>query len=405
MDSRRKFVGQVAYGIAGTLAAGPARVLGANDRVRIGIIGAGDRGMELTNQIRVCPNAEVGAFADIYKKRRDTAAAGVPGAAAYADYRALLDDPAIDAVAIATPQHLRATQFRDALNAGKHVYVEKAMAFTVDQAKLMRSAYRADSGHHVVQVGHQACSTGHLRDVQSFLSDPQRMGTITAIAMQMHRNTPANKPQWSRPALLTPDLTATAVDWDAFLGDAPPHAFDAHRYVHWRYFWDYSGGTVFEHMSQQLGFWYKAFDLAIPRTASMEGGIYLWRDGREVPDTVSVTLQQPEEILISWVSGLGNNQLGVSEDVLGTHGTISRAAQVRYTPQKMNRPDLKELAGRTAHTPHVHVEDFVEAIRLSREPSAPFELGYRVSIACRMAVESYRRGRTVRWDPEREEIV
>lgn len=404
MDSRRKFVGQVAYGLAGTLAAGPARVLGANERVRIGIIGAGDRGTELANQIRVCRNAEVGAFADICRKRLETAAAGAPGAAAWSNYRALLDDASLDAVVIATPQHLRARMFRDALAAGKHVYVEKALALTLEQAKAMRAAYAATGGRQVVQVGHQACSSGHLRDVASFLSEPGRMGSITALAMQAHRNTPRGKPQWSRPALLA-QLSPASLDWEAFLGDAPRRAFDANRYVHWRWFWDYSGGSVFEHMSQQLAFWYKALDLQIPAAATMEGGIYLWRDGREVPDTVNVVLKQPEEILITWVSGLGNNQLGVSEDLLGTHGTISRAAQVRYTPQKVNRPDLREITGRAPQAPQAHMEDFLEAIRLSRPPSCPFEIGFRVSVACRMAVESYRQGRTVRWDREREEIV
>jgi predicted dehydrogenase len=405
MDSRRKFIGQVATGLAGTLAAGPGAVLGANDRIRIGIIGAGDRGMELVNHIRACSNAEVGGFADICSKRLEKAAGVVPGASVHRDYRSLLEDSALDAVVIATPQHLRAAQFRDALAAGKHVYLEKTMALTVAQAKQMRAAYQNDGGRRTVQIGHQATSTGHLTDVRQFVSQPDRMGQITAIAMQMHRNTPLNKPQWARPALLTPDLTPANVDWAAFLGDAPALAFDAHRLVHWRYFWDYSGGSVFEHMSQQLSFWYKALDLQIPLSASMEGGVYLWKDGREVPDTVSVTLQQPEEILVSWVSGLGNNQLGVTEDVLGTNGSIARASQVRYVPQKVNRPDLTEIAGRSAHVPQAHMQNFLDSIRLSREPNCPFDLGYRVSIACRMAVDSYREGRTVRWDPQAEEIV
>jgi len=400
MDSRRKFVGKVAYSLAGTLAAGPARVLGANDRVRVGLIGAGERGMELLNQLRVCPNTEIVALADAYTKRVEGARSAVPAAAAYRDYRALLDDRNVDAVLIATPQHLHAAQFCDALSAGKHVYLEKTAAFTIAEARRMRAAYRAST--QIVEIGHQACSSGHMADVQQFLSDPNRMGLITAIQMQAHRNTPRGKAQWARPALLTPDLTATNVDWPAF--DAA-RDFDAHRFIHWRYFWDYSGGTIFEHMSQQLSFWYKALNLDIPRTASADGGIYLWKDGREVPDTVNVTLQQPEGMLVSWFSGLGNNQLGVSEDVLGTNGTISRATQVRYAPQKMNRPDLREIAGRAAHTPQAHVENFLNAIRLDREPNCGFETGYRVSIACRMAVESYRQGRTVRWDPRKEEVV
>lgn len=400
MDSRRNFVGKVAYGLAGTLAAGPSRVLGANERVRVGIIGAGDRGMELANHLRACPNAEIVAFADIYSKHLDRAAASIPGSAGFRDYRALLDAPGIDAVAIATPQHLHAALFCDALGAHKHVYLEKTAAFTVADAMRMRSAYRASA--QVVQIGHQACSAGHVADVAQFLSDPQRMGKITAIGMQHHRNTPQGKPQWARPAMLTPELNETSLEWTAFDSQRP---FDAHRFAHWRYFWDYSGGTVYEHMSQQLAFWYKALDLGIPRAASMKGGIYLWKDGREVPDTVSVTLEQPEEIMISWVSGLGNNQIGVTEDVLGTNGTISRATQVRYAPQKVNRPDLKEALGRSSHTPQAHMQSFLDAVRLGTEPGCSFDLGYRVSIACRMAIDSYRLGRTVRWDAHREEIL
>jgi hypothetical protein len=231
------------------------------------------------------------------------------------------------------------------------------------------------------------------------------MGKITALTMQMHRNTPHNKAQWARPALLGPGVSADKVAWEAFLGEAPEHPFDAHRFVHWRYFWDYSGGNVFEGMSQQLSFWYKALDLQIPRNASMEGGVYLWKDGREVPDTMSVTLQQPEEILVSWVSGMGNSQLGVGEDVLGTNGSIVRASQVRYIPQKINRPSGTEMAGRTPHVPHAHMQNFFDCIRSGKETNCPFDLGFRVSVACRMAVDSYRLRRTLHWDPVREEIV
>ncbi len=407
-SSRRNFIGKVATGLAGTLAAGPAEALAAVNRVRVGVIGAGDRGMELVSQIRVCPNTDIAAFADIYSRNLERAQRAIPGAAGYADYRRLLDDRSIDAVVIATPPHLHAAQFVDALDAGKHVYIEKVMAFNLDHAKRMRTAYQKH-GKLTVQVGHQACSAGHIADVRQFLSDPERMGRVTAVTMQMHRNTPVGKPQWARPALLTPDVNPGNVAWEEFLGrDLSGNGvkpFDPQRFIHWRYFWDTSGGGVFEGMSQQLAFWYKALGLHIPRAASMEGGIYLWKDGREAPDTASVTVQQPEEILINWVSGFGNNQLGVSEDVLGTHGSISRAAQVRYLPQKVNRPSAGEMVGRAAHSPHAHMANFIDCIRTGQEPNCPFDLGFRVSVACRMAVDSYRLGRTLRWDAAREEIV
>jgi predicted dehydrogenase len=405
MDSRRHFIGKVATGLAGTLAAGPAEVLAAGTRVRVGVIGAGDRGMELVPQIRACRNTEITAFADIFGKRLERAQGAVPTAAVYSDYRKLLDDKSLDAVVIATPPHLHAAQFTDALAAGKHVYVERVMAFSLDHAKKMRAAYQRYGSKCAVQIGHQACSFGHMADVQQFLADPARLGNIAAITMQMHRNTPANKAPWSRAALLGPDVNPQNVVWEDFLGDAARRPFDANRFIHWRYFWETSGGNVFEGMSQQLAFWYKALRLDLPATASMKGGVYLWKDGREVPDTMTVTLQQPEEILINWLSGFGNSQLGVGEEVLGTNGTISRASQIRYVPQKVNRTAAVEMTGRTAHVPHAHMENFFDCIRSGKEPNCPFEIGYRVSIACRMAVDSYRTGRTVRWDAERQEIV
>ncbi len=202
MDSRRKFLGKVATGLAGTLAAVPARALGSNDRLRVGIIGVGDRGLELLNQIRVCDNAEVVAFADVYTKRLEKAASFAPNAAIFADYRRVLDDSSIDAIVIATPPHLHAEQFSAALDAGKHVYQEKTLANTLDRAKSMRAAFARDRGKHVVQVGHQACSFGHLADVEQFLMPADRMGQISALVMRNYRNTPRGKAQWARPALL-----------------------------------------------------------------------------------------------------------------------------------------------------------------------------------------------------------
>ena len=402
MDSRRHFLGKVASGLAGTLASVPARALGSNDRVRVGIIGVGDRGLELLNQIRVCDNTEVTAFADVYTKRLEKAANFAPAAAVYADYRDLLDDSSLDAVAIATPPHLHAAQFCAALDSGKHVYQEKTLANTLDDAKRMRAAYLSDRKRHVVQVGHQACSFGHLADVEQFLTPADRVGKISALVMRNYRNTPRNKPQWARPALLSADVNPRNVAWNAFDGG---REFEANRFIHWRYFWEYGGGNVSENMSQQLAFWYRALGLQIPQSATMSGGVYLWNDGRETPDTMDVALDQPEHMLVSWSSGFGNNQLGVTEDLLGANGTISRGNHVRYAPQKVNRPDDAERMGRASHPPHAHMQNFFDSIRSHGEPNCPFEVGWRVTVACLMAVESYRAGRTVRWNAETEEIV
>ena len=409
MDSRRHFLGKVATGLAGTLAAVPRSVLGANERIRIGIVGAGDRGLELVNQIRLCPDTDIVAFADVYTKRLEKAAAVTasiyPGVKTYGDARRIFDDSSIDAVVIATPPHLHAAQFCAALSAGKHVYQERTLALTVADAKRMRKAWREDNGRRVVQIGHQACSHGQMADVMQFLREPSRIGRVTALAMRYFRNTPPSKPQWARPTLLTADVNPSNVNWTGFVGESGERPFDAQRLIHWRYFWDYSGGGVSENMSQQWAFWVRALDLQIPESASMTGGVYLWNDGRETPDTMQVSFEQPERMLVSWSSGFGNSHPGIGEDLLGSAGTISRASEVRYTPQKTMASPHGEMLGRATNVPHAHMQNFFDAIRLSREPNCPFETGFRVAIACRMAVESYQQERMVRWNPQTEEIV
>ena len=401
MQSRRNFIGNVATGLAGTLAG--ANVLAASSRIRFGLIGAGARGTELLRDALACPNTECVAVADVYSRRLEEARVIAPAARYVADHRQLLEDPTVDAVFIATPQHLHAEHFIAALDAGKHVYQEKAMAFTVDDGLRMRAAHlRAPT--RVVQIGHQFTSSGHMADAVRFLH-PDLMGKITFIQARMYRNTPHGKPQWARPVY--PDMTPDNIQWQSFLGGAPAQPFDAHRFVNWRYFSAYSGGTVFEIMSHQLAFWYKAMNLQIPKAVTMTGGIYLWKDGREVPDTMNVAMEHEGDLLFTWDSGFGNERLGVTEDVLGTAGAISRTPQsIRYAPEKKNRPDGNEMMGVTRTDPRAHVQNFFDAIRTdNHEPNCPFDLGYRVSMACRMAIESYRQQRTVRWDQTKEEIV
>jgi predicted dehydrogenase len=397
MQTRRNFIGNVATGLAGSFATG--RVLGASERLRIGVIGVGDRGTQLAREAAASPDVELAAFADVYTRRLADTSKLAPNAKTYTDYRQMLDDSSIDAVLIATPQHLHADCFIAAMAAGKHVYQEKAMAFTLDQAKAMRAAYQRAG--KTVQIGHQSCSQGHVADASNYLASGH-VGHVTAIRAHMYRNTPHGKPQWTRPVY--PDMTQETIDWKAFLGPAPARDFDADRYINWRLFQDYSGGNVHENMSQQLAFWHKVMDLNIPHAVTMTGGLYRWQDGREVPDTMNVVMEH-NTLLFSWDSGFGNNQLGVTEDVLGTDGTISRGQQIRYLPQRVNRPDGVEMLGQTNTAPRAHMENFFDSIRTGRQTNCPFEIGFRVSVACSMAIESFHSGRTVRWDPVGEEIV
>src|SRR6476646_221108 len=258
MHSRRTFMEGAAAGLAGTLMA-PGSVLGANDRIRLGIIGPGARGQQIMRQAISCPNTEMVGIADIYTRRLEEAKKFAPASKTYLDYRHLLEDKSIDAVLIATPQHLHCEHFVAALDAGKHVYQEKTMAFSVDHAKRMRAAYQR-AGKRTVQIGHQGCSMGQVTDAFDFMKTGY-VGKITSIHAHMYRNTPHDKPQWTRPIL--PDMTPENIIWKSFQGDAAPHEFDPNRYINWRFFWDYSGGNFYENMCHQLAIWYKVLDLRI----------------------------------------------------------------------------------------------------------------------------------------------
>jgi predicted dehydrogenase len=382
-------------------------VAGANDRLRLGIIGYGARGADLAVEAAACAHTEVVSVCDIYSSHRDRALERIPACKVFADHRLLLEDNSVDAVLIATPQHLHAQHFIDALTAGKHIYQERTMAFTLEDAKRMRTAWLSARGQQTVQVGHQSCSSGQAADAADFLRNGN-LGRITAINAAMYRNTPHNKPPWSRPVY--PDMTPENIAWDRFLGSAPEASpsvpFDAYRFVNWRLFWEYSGGNVYESMSHQAAFWWKTLRLQIPAAVNMTGGVYLWKDGREVPDTMSVSMEQPEELLFTWTSGAGNGNPGVTEHVLGTDGSLFRTAtQIRYLPEKVNRPQAEILVGNRPTNPRAHMQNFLDCIRDGKEPNCPFDIGYKVSIACRMAVESYLQRRTVYWNSEKEEIV
>ena len=137
-----------------------SNALGANDRIRIGIIGPGARGSEILRQALECPNVECIGAADVYTRRLEDVKKIAPAAKTYLDYRHLLDDKDIDAVLIATPQHLHAEHFTAALDAGKHVYQEKTMAFTVEHAQRMRAAAQRAGAKRTIQIGHQWTSSG-----------------------------------------------------------------------------------------------------------------------------------------------------------------------------------------------------------------------------------------------------
>jgi predicted dehydrogenase len=404
---RRRFLKQVgaAAGVAlsHTLLAAP-KVLGANDRVRLGLIGAGGRGTEILRAAQRCPNTEIVAVADVYSRRIDAIKRVAPDAKTYADFRRLLDDKGIDAVLIATPQHQHALNFVPALQAGKDVYQEKTMAFSPDHAKRMRHAYEGSG--RVVQVGIQSTSGPALAEAKR-LATPELMGVITLVHTHHYRNAPYGG--WLRE--VPADCDERHVDWSAFQGEAKPQPFSGDRVVNWRFYWEYSGGNVFENMVHQVGFWYKVLDLRVPQQVTMTGANFLCPK-MEPPDTMDVSMRQ-DDLLFTWSSAFGNRHYGETDDVVGgTKGTLVRGKDgaVRFVPEKGQGASAPKATGSPAtvsdgEETQLHVQNFVDCVRSRKQPNCPFEIGFRSAVACQMAVASYRQGRTVRWDAKREEIA
>ena len=413
MSDRRTFMRQVLEGSTAMAVAGfipTGRVLGANDRVRFGLIGAGGRGQAIFKAAIKAPNTEAVAVADLYTRRLDEAKAIAPGVKTYSDFRRLLDDKTIDAVLIATPQHQHALNFVPAIQAGKDVYQEKTMAFTPDHARRMRKAF--ESSNRVVQIGIQSLSgIGYTRVLE--LATPERMGDVTAVHTHAYRNAPYGG--WKRP--IPADCDTAHVDWKAFEGEAEPRAFDPNRYMNWRFYWDYSGGNVYENFVHQVGFWHKVLGLEIPPSVTMAGNNYR-NPGMELPDTMEVAMDYEKKILFSWSSMFGNRHYGEQFDLLlGTKGTLLRDEDenIRYVPEgRKHVPESMQTSGGEASAPDVvgagdatddHMRNFFDCVRSRKEPNASFDIGYKSAIACQMCNLSYRLKRTVHWDPQLMDIV
>jgi len=403
---RRAFVHRSAAFGAGLWAASPvSRVLGANDRLRLGLIGAGARGQDLLSQLLKQPNVELVAMADVYTRRFDEVRTTVPAVRTFKDHRALLDLKDVDAVIVASPLHCHARHFLDTIAAGKDLYAEKTMTWSIAEAAACRAAAQGSS--RVIQIGLQHVSTGAFADAKQWLHDGL-VGKVTAVESWMSRNTPRGHGQWVR--AVPPDCTADHVDWTAFLNGRPARPFDPFAFINWRLFWEFSGGNVTENMVHQMSWIMGLLDLPLPAAAAMSGGVFSEKDGREVPDTIAVTLEFPD-LVVTWQSTFSNSRYGLGERVLGSDGTIERlsgatdmvtgrlTSGVHYWPESANRADGAAATGQAAEQDHM--ANFLGCVRARRQPNAPVELGYRTAVAAHMANLAYRGRRRV----TREEAI
>jgi predicted dehydrogenase len=399
-NTRRDFLKQTALGTAAILAWPPSRVLGANDRVRVGMIGVGGRGGDLLKQVVGVPNTQLVAIADVYTRRREEAKRVAPGIQTLDDHRRLLDMKDVDAVIVASPLHIHARHFLDTLAANRDLYSEKTMTWSIPEAEQCLAA--AKKSDRVVQIGLQHESSGSLADTRKWIQEGI-VGKVTQVESWMSRNTPHGKGQWVRQ--VPSDCTAQNVNWEAFLNGRPDRAFDAYKFINWRLFWEFSGGNVTENMVHQIAWIMSALDLSEPSAASMSGGVFSEKDGREVPDTIAVTLEFPQDVVVTWQSTFSNSHYGLGERLLGSDGTIEHisgatdmvtgksAEGIRYYPEKANRADAKPLIGETPN--QNHMGNWIDCVRSRKTPNATVEIGYRSAIAAHMSNLAYRRKQRV----------
>ncbi|HVH71487.1 MAG TPA: Gfo/Idh/MocA family oxidoreductase, partial [Candidatus Dormibacteraeota bacterium] len=210
-NTRREFLKQAAISAAALAAYPPPAVLGANDRVRVGMIGVGGRGQELLKEVLEVPNVQLVAIADVYSRRRDAAKQMAPDIQTFDDHRRLLEMKELDGVIVASPLHIHAKHFMDTLAAGKDLYSEKTMTWSIPEAEeCLATTKKSD---RVVQIGLQFESSGSLADTKKWIKDGL-IGKITQVESWMSRNTPHGKGQWVRQ--VPSDCTAQNVDWKAF---------------------------------------------------------------------------------------------------------------------------------------------------------------------------------------------
>jgi predicted dehydrogenase len=387
-QTRRTFLKQAAIGAA-VLAYPGAKVLGANNRIRVGMIGVGDRGNDLLGQILSVHDVEVVAMADVYSRRRDQAKSRVPGIQTFDDHRRLLDMKDVDAVIVASPLHCHIRHFLDTLAAGKDLYAEKTMAWSIPEADKCLAA--ANSSGKVVQIGLQHQSSGAQFDARQMIKDGS-VGKVTQVESWMGRNTPHGKGQWVRQ--VPSDCTAQNVNWNAFLNGRPERAFDGYKLINWRLFWEFSGGNCAENMVHQIAWIMGALDLPLPSAAYMSGGVFSEKDGREVPDTIAVTLDFPRDIVVTWQSTFSNKHYELGDRILGSDGTLEHHFEepLQYWPEKVNR---QGDATKGSSPNQNHMQNWIDCVRSRGTPNAPAEIGYRSAIAVHMANLSYKKKQRV----------
>ncbi len=431
--TRRQFLASGSAGL-GALAIGPralpsSRVLGANERINLAVIGHGMRGPQLIDQIHRLPeeaNAKIAAVCEIYDRRKEEikAKAGLPKC--HHDYGEILADPDIDALVIAVPDHWHLQMSLDAMRAGKDVFVEKPMTLRWREAKMIRDVQRKTG--RVVQVGAGSASEDLWWQARELIGEGGAglIGKVVHFQTSYNRNIPGG--DWNYK--IHADANEKTVDWDLWQKHAA-HQFEwndsgAERFFRFRKYWDYSGGVATDLLYHKLAHMVLALGFPFPRKVVANGGNYVHFD-REVPDTFTV-LADFENDCSGMLLATGGNRDNIIEAIRGEHGTMTfEGDHVVIRPQRPFMSAVQEKAGQYddleilerqqggRHTIETirrrtqprsgHMLNFIQCMRSRKLPHLNAEAGYRVMTTIGLAIEAYRENRVKLFDPEKQEVL
>jgi predicted dehydrogenase len=441
-NSRRKFIKQTAMASAGVYlgslgfsAKSYGRIMGANDRVRVGVVGFSDRHKSshlpsFMNHYKEL-NFDVVAVSDIWNKRREEGAALWKGklghdVLACRNNEEMYDKKLVDAVFVSTADFQHALHAMEAVKAGCDVYCEKPFAETMEDN---RAAYKAiKASDRIVQIGSQRRSGDNYHVAEQYIKSGQ-FGAITMVELSWNVNQPM---RWRRPDVVA-QLKESDTDWKRYLMNRPYEAFDARKYLEYRLFWPYSSGLPGQWMSHQIDTVHWFSGLQHPRSVVANGGIYMWKDGRKNWDTINAAFdygpsndltsgfqvtfgsrqhngdEKPAEIYYS-----NGGQLNLTTNKVSPLGGLTEkfAAQAGMKPFLLPESSLSvaEPVVVSANTggdklTSNHIRNWMECVRSRKQPNAPVEAGYSHSIATIMTNAAVITGQKVTFDEKTQEIM
>ena len=370
--NRRSFI--IASGMT---ALASTRVLGANDTLRVGIIGAGGRMRTLLDCAeKTNANYQIVAVSDVYGPRRDEVKTRSNGiATTHLDYHEVLAKD-IDVVMIASNDHWHVRMACDALAAGKDVYLEKPVTHTIEEGATL--AHAVHSSKQVLQCGMQQRSWTHFRSAVDLIQGGS-LGRVTQVRTYWWQN--YNQTGWKPKPIDT-----EALDWKMWLGGAPDQPFSIEKFYRWRWFWNFGGGGMTDLFTHWIDVAQWMLDDPHPKNATALGGIYQLLDQRQNPDTVSAIVQYD-----GWNLNFESSVLSIRNDhpsvfFEGTEGTLDLSRDgYTYTP---NQGTPSEVSS-TESLERAHTRNFLDAIVSGAQINAPLKAGIEASLPIQMALKSY----------------